>query len=217
MNPMRTVQLDGFSAIALGGIPAYAVFLDGAGQRYGYGDNSTYQLGDGTTTAYAMLTPIGTTTYSAISTRGDARFVCAIRSADMHVECWGDARFGKTGSVPGPTTVPTEVMELSACTAVATGADHACAVCDGAIKCWGDNRFGQLGAPPSDDVTSIPRTIETPLSGDPWVQLVAGAHFTCARSESGRVFCWGTSERGALGNGGTGANLPVTVLASQID
>ncbi len=218
-NTMRTMQLDGFTAIALGGFPSFGVYLDGSGKRYGYGDNSMYQLGDGTTTSYAALTAIGTTTYSAISTRSDANFACAIRSSDQHVECWGASRFGKTGSstLTMPTMVPNEVMGLSGCTAIAVGFEHACALCEGAIKCWGDNRSGQLAEEPHDAATSIPRTVDLALSGDPWAQLVAGARFTCARSESGRVFCWGLSERGALGNGGTGANLPVTVRASQID
>lgn len=218
-NPMRTAQLDGFTALALGGPPNYGVFLDATGQRYGFGDNSRYQLGDGTVNNYATLAAIGSTPYAAVSARGDANFVCAIRSADGHVECWGEASYGKTGAadVSVPTMTPNEVMGLAGCTSIATGADHACALCDGAIQCWGDNRSGQLAAPPSDEVSAVPRAVDLALPEDPWAQLVAGSRFTCARSESGRVFCWGLSEHGALGNGGTGANLPVIVRASQID
>jgi len=59
--------------------------------------------------------------------------------------------------------------------------------------------------------------IDLVLDGDPWVELGAGASFTCARSGNGRVFCWGSDPHAGLGNGATSANLPVTVLASPIE
>ncbi len=224
-NPVRVPQLDGFTALALGGNPAYGAFLDATGLRHGYGDNGKYQLGDGTTTGYGALMPIGTQTYSAISTRandsqrGDANFTCAIRSTDQKIECWGEASRGQTGATDPtmPSMIPNEVPNLSNCTSVATGVEHACAICDGNVSCWGDNRSGQLAMPQSMPVNTVPRVIDIPLTGDPWVQVVAGSRFTCARSTAGRLFCWGLSEHGALGTGATGSNLPMTVLASQID
>jgi alpha-tubulin suppressor-like RCC1 family protein len=169
--------------------------------------------------------PIGARAYVAISTRtqdtarGDGNFVCGIRDTDQKIECWGPASRGQTGAADPtvPTTLPNEVPNLAGCTAVATGVEHACAICAGTVSCWGDNRSGQLAAQPDDLIASVPRTIDIPLAGDPWVQLVAGSRFTCARSTAGRVFCWGLSEHGALGIGATGANLPMIVLASQID
>lgn len=220
----RVAQLDGMTAIALGGPPNYGLFLDATGQLNGFGDNSKYQLGDGTMNSYGSVAPIGTQTYSAISTpvndgQGDANFACAIRRSDQKVDCWGQASRGQTGAsdTTTATTLPNEVTGLASCTAIATGVEHACAICGGVVSCWGDNRRGQLGVTASTTINSVPRTVDIPLAGDPWVQLVAGSRFTCARSTSGRVFCWGLSEHGALGTGATGANLPMTVLASQID
>src|SRR6185436_20567829 len=114
---------------ALGGHPnpnvSFGVFLDPTGLLNGAGDNSTFQMGDGTNTNYAALMAIGSTAYTAISTRandtsrGDANFVCAIRETDMKVECWGAASRGQTGAsnTTTPTMTPNEVANLSGCTA----------------------------------------------------------------------------------------------------
>lgn len=213
--PARVAQLDGFTALALGGNPAFGVFLDPAGALYGFGDNTRYQMGDGTLTSYPALMAIGRT-YTAISTRFD--FVCGIRASDQKVECWGDNDWGQTGDATAVTTAtPNEVPGLLACIAIATGDDHACAVCEGAIQCWGRNGSGQLAAPPTADPNPVPRFIPLMLPGDPWVELIAGARFTCARSEAGHAYCWGLGDHGQLGIGATGANLPMPVMASQID
>jgi len=42
-------------------------------------------------------------------------------------------------------------------------------------------------------------------------ELVSGVGFSCARTQSGRAYCWGYSRDGALGSGGASSPLPVTV------
>jgi alpha-tubulin suppressor-like RCC1 family protein len=222
-SPTRVAQLDGFRAITLGASPNnYGLFLDATGLLHGLGDNNEYQLGDGTQNGYGTLTAIGTQTYSEISTkhnesyRGDGNFACGIRDTDQKVACWGAASRGQTGAsdTSGPTRTPNEVMNLASCTSIATGVEHACAICSNTVYCWGDNRSAQLGASESDEITSVPRMVTLPSSADTPQQLVAGSRFTCVRTENGRTFCWGLSERGALGTGGTSSNLPIAVRAS---
>jgi len=65
------------------------------------------------------------------------------------------------------------------------------------------------------DAVTVPREVALP-PGITYVQLVAGDGFTCARTDIGRTFCWGTAPHGALGNGGVPANLPVIVLATPV-
>lgn len=139
-------------------------------------------------------------------------FACGVRS-DGQVECWGYSYRGATGPSYVAYT-PWLVEGLSGCTAVSTGDLHACALCGGDIYCWGDHRFGAVGEGPITTVViTTPRKLAIAID-EPWLQLVSGLGFTCARSQSGRAFCWGYSRDGALGSGGASSPLPVNVLVA---
>ncbi len=195
---------------------ALACFGDESGGAFGNGAPGT--CGDGacnageTTATCAAdcgngpLTELGRA-YLALSV-GDA-YACGIRP-DGHVECWGDNRDGQCGTFDAqPVIEPVEVADLAACTKIATGHHHACALCGGQIRCWGDARHGELG-PPIESPTIMPHAIDPP-AGDAWATVSCGDRFTCGRTDAGKGYCWGTSVHGALGNGARGANLPVTV------
>jgi hypothetical protein len=83
-------------------------------------------------------------------------------------------------------------------TAIALGADHACArIDDGTARCWGANHSGQLG-----DGTRRHREIPVAVRGlDHVKELVLGDRHTCALLVSGTVKCWGSSSGGQLGDG----------------
>ena len=93
---------------------------------------------------------------------------------------FGTARFsGEKGA--RPRRIRLAALEGSAC-AIAD---------DGAVQCWGNNDWGQLG----DGTTT---SHSTPVA----VQGTAGIHFaaitagqlrTCAVSESGAAYCWGST------------------------
>jgi alpha-tubulin suppressor-like RCC1 family protein len=52
------------------------------------------------------------------------------------------------------------VSGLARVTAIAVGADHACArLSDGTVECWGPNELGQLG-----DGTTVDATTPRPVS-----------------------------------------------------
>lgn len=59
-----------------------------------------------------------------------------------------------------------------------------------------------------------PRAPQIPLSAGGVQQIVTGTRHSCALTEQGRVFCWGSNASGQLGNGTTEpANVPVEVVA----
>jgi hypothetical protein len=83
--------------------------------------------------------------------------------------------------------------------AVGAGTAHACALSDtGTLKCWGSNNVGQLGdggtttshVPVS--VKGLPTTVEGLTTTD---------DATCALLTGGTVWCWGSNNKAALGNG----------------
>src|SRR5690606_3377450 len=50
-----------------------------------------------------------------------------------------------------------------------------------------------------------------------WASVSAGGFFTCARTTSGQLFCWGSDFYGQLGNGGDNTDVgePVAVAAGN--
>jgi alpha-tubulin suppressor-like RCC1 family protein len=238
--PMREMGLDGIRSIGVS--ESLACALDGTGSLLCTGNNDQGQYGNGKSGTVGLFCGDGTcnnaeTTscpadcgvppyaqlerkYDALAVSSSRAFSCGLRGGQ--IECWGANSRGQTGAVnagtttlTNPTYTPNEILGLSECTAVTAGDQHACAICGGQIHCWGDGNFGELGTGTLiREPVPAPQTIELVLDGDPWVDLASGLRFTCARSQSGRAYCWGSDAHAGLGNGATAANLPVTVLSS---
>jgi len=191
------------------------------GSAYCWGNNDTGELGDGTTTARSVPTPVSSTGALAGATvtrvSSGENHTCAI--ADSGVYCWGQNEYGELGN--GTTTAsstPVAVGSFTNATAVATGYMHSCAIADGKVHCWGDNSRGQLG-----DGTNTARTAPVEvgglLVGKTVTAIAAGAAHTCAIAES-LAYCWGSDVSGQLGDNQLGAannsSLPVAVLTSGV-
>lgn len=126
---------------------------------------------------------------------------CAVMSDDR-VRCWGSNASGQLGigtTDSMPHTEPTEVPCLVDVVQVAAGKSHTCALTllRSEVFCWGDNQRGQLGVSDFEPYPS-PRKVPLEMAGVP-LQIAAGDDFTCARMESGLVFCWGANDRKQLG------------------
>lgn len=111
---------------------------------------------------------------------------------------------------------------------VVVGGDFTCALSpEGKVKCWGDNSDYQLGTGDNVPYGLLPGTmglyLPTVNLGKGFVasELCSGEGFSCAASKTGQVKCWGTSTKGALGQGlsvgptkDMGDALPYTDLGS---
>lgn len=105
---------------------------------------------------------------------------------------------------------PFQVAELRATlqvkekwSAVSAGGFHTCAIAalDGTGYCWGWNYQGQLGLGfdrTALSQTSQPRRIAT---SHKFTELVTGELHSCGREGFQTLLCWGTRERGQLGDG----------------
>jgi alpha-tubulin suppressor-like RCC1 family protein len=68
----------------------------------------------------------------------------------------------------------------------------------GTLYCWGNNQYGQLGAAPDPKPVPLSRRID----GLPPVRYaVSTGYTTCALTENGEVYCWGSGNHGELGSG----------------
>jgi alpha-tubulin suppressor-like RCC1 family protein len=111
-----------------------------------WGENSSGQLGDGTTTG-PSATPVsvsGIADATRISASGG--FACALLSGGG-IDCWGGNNEGSLGdgSSTVPSDVPVEVSGIAHATQVTTGLDGCALIAGGAIECWGANYSGSLG------------------------------------------------------------------------
>ncbi len=177
-----------------------------SGQVRCWGDNSSGQLGNGTTTSSPSV--VSVTGMSGVTqiTAG-AHHTCAL-VASGQVRCWGDSRFGQLGN--GTTTnsaTLTSVTGLSGVSQITAGAHHTCALLSaGQVRCWGRNDSGQLG----NGTTTNSSTLASVTGLTRVTQIRAGGSHTCAIVSGGQVRCWGRNNSGQLGNGTTTSSSTLT-------
>jgi alpha-tubulin suppressor-like RCC1 family protein len=96
------------------------------------------------------------------------------------------------------------VVEPGRAIEVALGRLHSCArFDDGRVRCWGAAPWsgnGSAGTIGDDEPASFAGDLALGDGGDV-AQLAAGWFHTCARLDSGKLRCWGSSIRGQLGYG----------------
>jgi len=175
-----------------------------------WGDNTTGELGDGTTNQAQSPVQVSGLTSGVTAIAAGNFFTCAVQSGAA--KCWGTNATGQLGdgtSTPHPA--PVQVTGLtSGIVAVATGGSHACSLSStGAVKCWGSNTNGQLG---DGTTTGHPAPVAVSGLSSGVVGITAGTSHTCAVLSTGAVRCWGLNTNGQLGDG-TQTQRPAPVVA----
>jgi alpha-tubulin suppressor-like RCC1 family protein len=132
-------------------------------------------------------------------------FACGIARGQVY--CWGTNTSGALGlGSTTSTNTPTAVAGALAgkiVTDVTAGANHACAVAEGAAYCWGNYANGRTGTGASANVTTPTAvTASGVLSGKTLTAISAGGTHTCAVA-SGAAYCWGLNTNGQLGDSST--------------
>jgi alpha-tubulin suppressor-like RCC1 family protein len=209
------------TAISAGG--NHSLALTSAGRVLAWGDNSSGQLGDGTTrNRFLPVTvhlPKGT---RATSVAGGERHSLAMTSSGLFA--WGDNSSSQLGdgtnldrhtpehivvSVPGPS--PGRI------TALAAGCFHSLALTSkGKLLAWGSNLLGQLG---DGTTTSRAAPVKVALPAGTKVKSVsAGCTHSLALTTTGHVLAWGNNGHGQLGiNSETDSDFPRKVhLAANL-
>jgi len=222
-----------FRTLAVGS--DHACGLDLAGAAWCWGLNDYYELGLATAAcndkfifascARVPMAVSGAHSFDSIVVAGYSS--CAL-TATHATFCWGWNVHGQVGSGPvgGTTDAPAPILSSRQFVALTLDISHACGVmASDSIFCWGSNIYGQLGA----DTLQTPRcpntggtpffcTVSPVYSGAGLVasRVSAGSTHTCALTDSGDGYCWGSNEYGVLGNSSAlGGRVPVLVAGSH--
>lgn len=182
-----------------------------------WGDNSSGQLGDGTTSPRSgpvrVVGPSVLAGFTAVSVGADHS--CALLAGGA-ARCWGGNANGQLGNgSTTPSSLPVVPAGGNAFLSISAGDGYTCGTTSSQVLCWGLNNNGQLG-----NGSFAPQLAPTPafVPGTP-VLVSAGRLHTCATVQGGSAWCWGNNTWGQLGIGITSSPrpMPQQVNAFNVD
>ncbi len=159
-----------------------------------WGQNSSDQLGDGSSTEQRTPVYVSGLTSGVVAISAGELHTCAVTTSGG-VKCWGANSYGQLGDgTTTPHRTPGDVSGLtSGVAAISAGNFHTCAVTTGGgMKCWGKNTEAQLGDGTIDSPRREPVFVSNLTSGVAWIS--SGISHTCAVTTSGRAKCWGQQD-----------------------
>jgi alpha-tubulin suppressor-like RCC1 family protein len=174
-----------------------------------WGDNTQYELGNGTSTASGAPVRVAADFgdhVAALSSK--ALTTCAVLD-DGEVFCWGlNLGDAQTQSLTTPTSLDLGGRQARQ---VAVGGDFGCVVStEGEILCWGNNDSGQVGVPGAP-TSALPRLVDT---GGKRARFIAlSLESACAVFEGETSACWGHNDYGQLGTGDNDKRFAPTPVA----
>jgi len=208
LTPVEVVigaaPLSGVLDIGTGGRTTCSVQTTGS--VFCWGGNNRSQVGDGVAAVSPPDRPTPVLVNgipSAVQVTVGNTHVC-VRTVAGAVWCWGDNQFGQiTGT--SNFTEPNDKIEIpvmviaSGAVDLSAGNFHSCAVMTaGSVQCWGSNSQSESTGSTSAGSYVAPTAVGG-VSGA--VSVAAGRANTCAVLSDATAKCWGSTERGSLGNG----------------
>jgi alpha-tubulin suppressor-like RCC1 family protein len=210
-TPVTVSGLSGVIEIASGVGDGTTCAVLSSGAVKCWGDNTRYNLGNGSTSPYSSVPVDASIVTSPVTKLALGASSCALLSTGG-VQCWGWNDVGQMGDgTTGADLVIHNVTGLSSGVIdISANRDGFCALSsDGIVRCWGLGRYGSLG----DGTYTYSGIYIAPVLGlnSRVIALSGGREFTCALLITGAVKCWGDNTFGELGNNTT------TISATPVD
>jgi hypothetical protein len=219
MTPVAVAGGLTFATVSAGGW-AHTCGVTTSGTAYCWGDNSSGELGTGTTTgpqqcvykafyscSYIPVAVAGGLTFKAVS--AGSYHTCGV-TTDGAAYCWGDNSYGELGTgTTTPSSTPVAVAGGLTFATVSAGGAQACGVTtSGATYCWGSGRGPIPSAAP---VVVLGAPTFAAVSAGEDNDGLDGVH-SCGVTPVGVAYCWGANRVGQLGDGTqTSTAAPVKV------
>ena len=209
-SPAVVSGLLAFQNVTAGGMHSCGIVE--SGQAYCWGNNSSGNLGDNTTTARNTPAAVfDTGTYAKLSL--GYGHSCGIK-LNGSLWCWGENYGGQIGDgTTAIATSPVLVTGIPSSISLALGVSHTCSLDpNGRATCWGKNDSGQVG----DGLGGV-RPTPVKVSGTAtFTSVIAGGWHTCGQTAAGVTSCWGWNAKGQVGDGTTiDRAAPVTVGSTK--
>ena len=219
-EPRPVVADHGQSFVSIAAGFDQACALDDEGEAWCWGTNENGRLGGGQdrerleqSAVPLPVVAVEGQTFVSISTGFGVN--CALDD-EGGAWCWGTNQNGQLGTgqdgdalEDSAAPVPVVADDGQTFARISAGTAMGCAVDDaGEAWCWGFNGSGRLGTGQDfDELANSP--VPLSVAGDEGLAFVAiaGAAHTCAATESGIAWCWGSNARGQLGTGQAGSEL----------
>jgi alpha-tubulin suppressor-like RCC1 family protein len=152
--------------------------------------------------------------FSFSSLSGGRIHICGLTATGV-AYCWGDNTQGEIGDNSNANrSVPTAVAGGLVFTAIGAGDGYTCGlVSSGSAYCWGDNTSSQLGNNAAGTTSRMPVPV---AGGFKFVAIGAGAAHTCALTQSGAAYCWGSNQYGQLGDNSTTVRATPTLVSGGL-
>jgi alpha-tubulin suppressor-like RCC1 family protein len=199
--------LSGVRQIAAGA--RHTCALANLGEVYCWGDNSLGQLAQPpgiTRLPKPKKIDFGNTAGAIKAISAGGNHTCIITGSD-DIQCWGGNACGQSGfgdfnnpAPPGRGVKATTAPTTRQWALLSGGLDHTCAVDQGGqTYCFGCNPASQIGIAGAGP---FPYANNAGADKTPFKDIAAGPKHTCAiTSDTKQVKCWGTEDKGSLGNG----------------
>jgi alpha-tubulin suppressor-like RCC1 family protein len=195
--PTPVTKAGPWASVSAGSEFSCAVHADGT--LWCWGLNSSRQLGDATTMNTAVPVQEKTLAADWASVTAGSGFTCGVK-VDGTRWCWGGNSLGQGGdgttisiNQPKKADADTDWAKIEAGDLAACGIKKS-----GALLCWGDGSVGQTGQPGDETLKLSPAAASAEMD---WIAVAGGLRFACGVQASGRLSCWGSASRGALGGG----------------
>ncbi len=217
-----------FAQVAAGS--RHSIGLTDDGTLYGWGDNSSGQLGDGTEDSSPV--PVAVDVSGALMGKEIEQVVVgnsfsAALTVDGHVFTWGDNTVGQLGNATEDegSLVPTPIAEaggapVDSVVRIAAGGAHALALdASGQVYGWGSAASGQVGNGSTNGYIDTPYALANNYFDFTSVkQIEAGENHSVAVTDGGTsVYAWGHNAHGQIGNGRTVRAQATPTAATEIN